>query len=217
MTNSANRVDRADYHPFRVGRRMMVVPAWLNPRLDPDLIPIRLDPGSTFGTGAHATTKLCLLAIERHLRPHDFVLDLGTGSGILAIAAAKLGASEVLAVDTDVESVHVARKNVEVNGLSEIVRVEEGSLANLIEAGIAERPPSFAIANILSNILVDFFNLGLTKAIAAEGLLVLSGILRSQTPQINSMLRRDGFEKLAQEQLEDRVCIIARRPKSTLA
>jgi ribosomal protein L11 methyltransferase len=211
MTSSANRIDRDDYHPFRVGRRLIVVPAWLEPELDPDLIPLRLDPGTTFGTGTHATTKLCLAALERHLKPGDAVIDLGTGSGILAIAAAELGASSVLAVDTDPESVRVATVNVELNGLAEIVNVQAGSLVDVVIVDRAETPAALVVANILSNILVSFFEQGLIEVIAPGGLLILSGILRSQTPDINAALRRHGLEKLAQEQLEEWVCIIARK------
>lgn len=212
MSSSANRVDRGDYRPFRVGRKLMVVPAWLDPDLEPDTIPIRLDPGTTFGTGAHATTKLCLMALERHLKPGDSVLDLGTGSGILAIAAAKLRASSVLAVDIDPESVSVAMENVALNGLSEIVCVEEGSLADVVNQEREVQQASVVVANILSKVIVDFFDQGLIETVQPGGLLILSGLLRSQTPQINATLRRYGVATLGQEQMEEWICLIVGRP-----
>ncbi len=213
MSSSANHIARDDYRPFRVGRKLMVIPAWLDPDLEPDTLPILLDPGATFGTGAHATTKLCLMALERHLKPGDSVLDLGTGSGILAIAAARLGASSVLAVDIDPESVNVATENVALNGLSEIVCVEEGSLADVINQEREVQQVSVVVANILSRVIVDFFDRGLLDTIDPGGLLILSGLLRSQTPQINATLRRHGVKTLGQEQMEEWICLIAGRPQ----
>src|SRR5436305_5708489 len=109
---------KANFKPLRVGRRLMIVPAWLNPPLAPDDLVIRLDPGMAFGTGTHPTTQLCLEAIERHARPGAAMIDLGTGSGILAIAAARLGPSQVLALDVDPEAVRVAGENVLANGVA---------------------------------------------------------------------------------------------------
>ncbi|MEK7785592.1 MAG: 50S ribosomal protein L11 methyltransferase, partial [Chloroflexota bacterium] len=94
---------KANYKPIRIGNRLVVIPSWLADRqsTEPPNIPILMDPGMAFGTGTHPTTQLCLALIEAHLKPDDTVLDLGCGSGILAIAAAKLGAKSVLAVDID--------------------------------------------------------------------------------------------------------------------
>src|SRR6185436_12087771 len=120
---------KVNFHPLRLGRRLMIVPAWLNPPLEPEDIPIRIDPGMAFGTGTHPTTQLCLAAIEKHLRPGQAVLDLGTGSGILSVAAAKLGAGPILALDIDAEAVRVARENTALNGVADRIQIEEGSLA----------------------------------------------------------------------------------------
>ncbi|MBI3362864.1 MAG: 50S ribosomal protein L11 methyltransferase, partial [Chloroflexi bacterium] len=115
--------------PIRIGRRLIVVPTWLSPELAPDDVPLRLDPGMAFGTGTHPTTQLCLAAIESYLRPGDSVLDLGAGSGILAIAAAKLetfhGTSppgRILALDIDDDAVRVARENIAANGVAASVQ-----------------------------------------------------------------------------------------------
>ena len=188
----------------------MIVPAALDPRLDPDVIPIRIDAGTAFGSGTHPTTQLCLQAIERHLVPGASLLDLGTGTGILSIAAAKLGAGPILALDNDPAAVHVALDNVALNRVADSVRVEQGSLAQALtgEFGFAKTP--LVVANILAGVLIDFFEQGLTRVLTPGGWLILSGILLTQTPEIRARLQWHGLKQLAQEQMDDWVCIIAR-------
>ena len=109
---------KAYFKPFRVGRRLVVTPPWEHPDLTPDDIPLVIDPGMAFGTGSHPTTQLCLTALEDFVQPGQAVADVGTGSGILAIAAAKLGASPVAANDNDPLAVKIARENAAANGVS---------------------------------------------------------------------------------------------------
>jgi ribosomal protein L11 methyltransferase len=202
---------KANFKPLRVGRRLMIVPAWLDPPLAPDDVPIRLDPGLAFGTGAHPTTQLCLAAIERHLRPGDALLDLGTGSGILAIAAAKLGASRVLGLDVDPEAVRAARENVIANGVADRVRIERGSLAEALAGEFGAREFPFVVANILARVIVELLGHGLAQAAAPGGLLVVSGLLDSQAYEVNAALNAQGLRPLAREHIEDWVAMIARR------
>jgi ribosomal protein L11 methyltransferase len=212
MNSSGNRIQEVNFHPIRIGRRLMVVPAWLDPPLEPEVIPIRLDPGLAFGTGTHPTTQLCLVALERHLTPGTSVLDLGTGTGILSIAAAKVGAGPILALDTDPEAVRVARENIAANRVADKIRVEQGSLAEVLAAQLGMAQTPLVVANILANVIINFFEQGLTQAVTPGGLLILSGILHTQTPEIRARLQWYGLEQLAQEHMEDWVCIIARRP-----
>lgn len=200
---------KQNFQPIRIGRRLIVVPAWLNAPLAPEDVPIRLDPGMAFGTGTHPTTQLCLSAIERHLQPRQSVIDLGTGSGILAIAAAKLGASRVLAYDIDTEAVRVARENVAANGVAGRVDVAHGSLAELLADGA--RTP-FVVANILASVIVRLFEAGLADLVEPGGLIVLSGILDSQAYEVRAALHLHGLTLVAQEHIEDWVALIARRP-----
>jgi ribosomal protein L11 methyltransferase len=204
---------KANFKPLRIGRRLVVVPAWLSesPAVDlsRDDVPIVLDPGMAFGTGTHPTTQLCLAAVERHLRPGQKVIDLGAGSGILSIAAAKLGSGPVLAYDIDAEAVRVAGENAALNGVAERLRVERGSLAELLAAG--ESAP-LVLANILARVLVDLFDQGLARLVDPAGLMVLSGILEAQAYEVRAALQRGGLTLAAQEQIEDWVAIIARRP-----
>jgi len=217
---------KANFKPLRAGKRLMIVPAWLDPPLGPDDIPIRLDPGMAFGTGTHPTTRLCLAAIERHLRPttatpqgNYAMIDLGTGSGILAIAAAKLqtrpGASlpgSILALDTDAEAVRVARENAEANGVADRIRVEQGSLTEFLAGQFgALQPAGLVVANILARVIVELLRHGLARTVAPAGLLVLSGILDTQAFEVNAALKAEGMTLLAQEHIEDWVAIIARR------
>jgi ribosomal protein L11 methyltransferase len=200
---------KQNFQPIRIGNRLIIVPAWLNPPLAPEDVPIRLDPGMAFGTGTHPTTQLCLSAVERHLQPGQSVIDLGTGSGILAIAAAKLGASRVLAYDIDAEAVRVAQENVAANEVAEGVQAAKGSLVELRAAGA--RAP-FVLANILATVIVRLFEEGLADLVEPGGLIVLSGILDSQAYEVRAALQMHGLELAAQEHIEDWVAIIARRP-----
>lgn len=204
---------KANFQPLRVGRRLMIVPAWLDPALAEGDIAIRLDPGMAFGTGTHPTTQLCLQAIERHLRPGQPVLDLGCGSGILSIAAARLGASAALALDIDPEAVRVARENAALNGVAEQVRVAQGSLAEALRGdyGAEWQGVPLVVANILARVIVKLLGEGLAETVAPGGLLVVSGILDSQAFEVIAALKAAGLQVAAHERQEEWVALIARR------
>jgi len=153
------------------GGRCIIVPTWIEHEPQPGQLVIRLDPGQAFGTGHHETTRLCLLALDEAVRPGMHVLDVGTGSGVLAIAAIKLGAAEVTAIDIDPIATEVARANCDANGIGPEVSISAGTLT----PGHAERYPL-----VVSNISTDA-NIALGPAFAQVvepgGRLVLSGIL----------------------------------------
>ena len=199
---------KANFQPIRVGKRLMIVPAWLNPPLAPDDVPIRLDPGMALGTGTHPTTQLCLAAIEKHLRPGQPVLDLGTGSGILAIAAAKLGSGPVWALDIDAEAVRVAGENAQANGVTEHIQIESGSLPEVLRANYSA---PLVVANILARVLNGMLDEGLAQTVSPDGLLILSGILDSQAYEVRAHLAPHGLRLVAQEHIDDWVALIARR------
>ncbi len=121
---------KARYHVLRIRRRLVVKPSWQAYDARPGDVVIELDPGMAFGSGLHATTQLCLQMLEDSLRPGDRVLDVGTGSGILALAAARLGAASVLAIDSDPLAAQVARENVQLNRLGQVVHVQSGTLGS---------------------------------------------------------------------------------------
>ena len=204
-----------DYHSFsprHIGRRFFVTPAnTLESLPAPEQILLRIDPGAAFGDGAHPTTQLCLAAVERHLQPGTPLIDLGAGTGILSIGAAKLGAGPILAVDIDGEAVRVAQANVALNQVEANVRVEQGSLAEVLAGryGLAQAP--LVVANILAHVLVDFFAHGLAETVTLGGLLILSGILRTQGPEIRARLGWHGMTLVAEERRAEWICVIARR------
>jgi ribosomal protein L11 methyltransferase len=176
------------YRPIHVGRSLVIVPAWL-PAPEGPLRPIFLDPGMAFGTGAHPSTRLSLAALEDHLRPGGSVADLGCGSGVLSIAAARLGAGRVLALDIDPEAVRAARENAARNGLGGAVEIHQGSLETLLE-----HPPfDLLLANILAPVLVDLLGQGLAEALAPAGVAVLAGILEAQ---VEGLVRAAGGQGL---------------------
>jgi len=175
---------KVNFKPLRIGRRLLIVPSWERAEAGPDDIVLSLDPGMAFGTGGHETTRLCLEQLETVLlgRPAGSpasVLDLGTGSGILAMAAARLGAGRVCAVDIDPEAVEVARENLAINGLAERIECSATPLEAL------DGPFDVILANILAEELVRLAP-QLTARLAPDGVLILSGILAGKEAFVRS-------------------------------
>ncbi len=194
------------YHPLRIGRRFWIQPSWraiLNPQPD-DLI-IQLDPGMAFGTGAHPTTQLCLAALEQLVQPGDRVLDLGCGSGILAIGAAHLGASRVLALDNDPVAVEVACANILNNHVADRVEAQLGVLGALTEMGW-----QVIAANILAAVIQELLAADhLLDHLAPGGRLILSGIIPEQAAAIVASLERLGANVTGVVEQEGWVAVLA--------
>ncbi|NLI20520.1 MAG: 50S ribosomal protein L11 methyltransferase [Clostridiales bacterium] len=175
------------YKPFRVGSRLVVKPSWEPYAAREGDVVVELDPGMAFGTGTHETTHMCLELLEKHLKPGMRVMDVGTGSGILAIAAAKLGAPEVLAVDIDPNAVRVATENVAKNNAAPQVRVVRGDLVNG-----ETLPCELAVANIVADAICMLAG-PLTRHLVPGGLLVCSGIIREREADVATAAQQAGY------------------------
>ena len=166
------------FKPLRVGSRFVVFPPWERAGLKRGQIRVQITPGMAFGTGTHATTQLCIQVLESRMKREGLsVLDVGTGSGILAIAAAKLGAQEVWAIDIDEVAIEGARENTEKNGVQGIVRIRKGGLGRIRKAF------DVIVANIDLRSLMRL-RMPLLRHLNDHGFLILSGILREQEESI---------------------------------
>lgn len=200
---------KVHYHPLRIGTRLVIRPLWTEMPLNPGDVEVALDPGMAFGTGTHPTTQLCLEALEATIQPGAKVLDLGTGSAILAIAAAKLGAVSVLALDNDPVAVEAALKNIEQNGVSDKIAAQEGSLETVITSA---RRFDLLLCNILARIIIQMCDEHLGDTIRPGGLGIFSGIIEEQAADVEAALRKTGLEPYARRVQGDWVVIEARRP-----
>ena len=176
------------FKPQRIGERFVVKPTWEAFSPAPGDLVIEIDPGMAFGTGLHATTRLCLRALERHVKSGDRIADVGTGSGILGVGALKLGASHADATDNDPLAVSIARENAAVNHLSDRLNAFESEVP-------PTGPYDIVVANILPDVLLDMRD-GLKSATRPGGILILSGIIE---PRVNDV--RTGFEAIGLETL----------------
>jgi ribosomal protein L11 methyltransferase len=226
---------KAHYPIRRIGERFVIVPSWLQYSEQPGDLVLNLDPGMAFGTGLHPTTQLCLLLLERYVQPNVRTLDLGCGSGILAIAAAKAGAQPVLAIDNDPIAVQATEENVERNDVAALITTVEGSLGPGAQLGhwlgsdwaIKQRnagpptqgPVSFEpdaefdliVANILANVHV-LLAPHLERALKPGGLLVTSGIIADREADVVAAFEAAGLEPLERMQEGDWVALAHRRP-----
>lgn len=175
------------YKPFRIGSHLVVKPTWEPYTPQPEDLVIELDPGMAFGTGTHETTNMCMQLLERYYQDGMRVMDVGTGSGILAIAAARLGADNVLAIDIDPDAVKVARENVALNGVSDAVRVVVGDLCKS-EA----MPCELAVANIVADAICMLAG-PLTRHLEKDGLLICSGIIREREQDVLNAAKEAGY------------------------
>ena len=177
-----------DYFQIEKVGRVVVRPAWREYQPLPNEVVVSLDPGAAFGTGQHPTTRMCLAVLQSLIEPGCRVLDVGTGSGILSIAALGLGAKECVAVDIEAQAVASARANAALNGLEEHIQVIEGSLQEAAEGG----PYDLVLANI-SAATIRALAPGLKAALTPGGVLVAGGIIEGREAECRLAIRRAGF------------------------
>lgn len=178
---------REHFRPLRVGARLVVSPSWIDyPQLPGDVV-VRLDPAGAFGSGEHPTTAMALTMLEQVVTPGARVVDVGTGSGILALAAAGLGAARVWALDIDETAVSCARENVRVNRLDAVISVKEGTLS-----GLDEGPVDVIVANIVAHVLVQLVP-EVTGRLRPGGTLVAGGIIRQREGDVLRALSAAGL------------------------
>jgi ribosomal protein L11 methyltransferase len=191
---------KQEYQAIEIGEHLTVIPKWLadTQAQNADRIPIYLEPGMAFGTGTHQTTQLCLQVLENLQLQNQRVLDIGCGTAVLSIAAAKLGASDVTAIDIDPVAVRVAAENVVENGVEEQVKVLEGDLL----AGIHEGGYDVAIANILRDIIIALAPQA-AAVVRPGGTLVVSGFIESQAVMVQSALEAADFEVRERRMMDD--------------
>jgi ribosomal protein L11 methyltransferase len=192
---------------LRVGKNLVIKPSWIDYEDQPGDVVIDLDPGLAFGTGYHPTTYSCLEALEELIKPGHSVLDVGTGSGILTIAAAKLGAAHITAVDIDGHAVRAAHKNFRRTGISDLVNAESGSIPSAATRG---RTYDVAVANISAR-GIRLVSPAIPDLLSPDGVFVASGIIVDQHEEAASAISDAGLVVDETRQREDWLTILCRR------
>lgn len=195
------------YHPVKISKRFTIVPTWetYHPVSSDELI-IELDPGMAFGTGTHPTTVMSLQALEKHVERNHTVIDVGTGSGVLAIGAALLKAASVRALDLDEIAVKAAGLNVKLNKVQDRVDVFHGNLLDAID-----NPADVVVANILAEIIMSFTD-DAFQAVKPGGIYITSGIIAQKKNDVKQALETSGFVIEDIMMMEDWVTIISKKP-----
>lgn len=203
---------REHYRPFQIGRRLWIQPSWQrsNPPRPNDIV-ITLDPGMAFGTGLHPSTQMCLQALEGIVQPGDSVLDVGTGSGILAIGAAKLGAAKVVAFDIDRVAVETTLDNAMQNRVQAKINCFQGELSAVVVS-----PWRIVVANILAPVLSTLLvDQRLLDYVAMDGRLILSGVIDEQMPRLVRDIEEVGGSVEATYTVRDWVCLVVKHKNAT--
>ncbi|WP_435924867.1 50S ribosomal protein L11 methyltransferase [Paenibacillus sp. DYY-L-2] len=204
------------FKPIRVSKRLTIKPTWEEyVPASPEEKIIELDPGMAFGTGTHPTTSLCLRTLEGVIQEGDEVIDVGTGSGILAIGAVRLGASRVLALDLDPVAVSSALENTRLNGLEDRIQVVESDLLSVLKKGSSaevdvQLPVRVVVANILAEIILLFVE-DVFEALQPGGYYIASGIYKNKEQSVEEALTAAGFEIEQTVREEDWVAFVARK------
>lgn len=176
------------YHPVQVGEHLVVCPSWEAYDRKPDEVVLTLNPGMAFGTGTHDTTRLCMELLEKYITPQDTVLDVGCGSGILAITAALLGANKIIGCDIDEVAVKVAGENAALNGVQDRIAFHQGDLTSQVEG-------SFQIicANIVADVIIRLSE-DAGRYLAKDSIFITSGIIDTREQDVLNALEQNGFQ-----------------------
>ena len=199
---------KAYYKPFKIGEKLAIRPSWTEYVAQPGDMVIELDPGMAFGTGTHETTALCASWLEELVTPGIKAMDLGTGTGILAIAAALLGAKDVLATDIDPVAVRIARENARINHVDGIVRTAEADVLQ----GIGETA-DLVVANIITDVIIMIAP-AVFRHVNAGGVFLCSGISRCRWDEIVEALEGAGFESIEKRERGEWAAFASKKPCS---
>ena len=195
------------YKPIPIGKRLLVLPAWYEQQ-DMTRVAVKIDPSMAFGTGTHPSTQLCLALVEDYVRLSQPVIDVGCGSGILSIAALKLGASHALGVDIDNASIKATKENAEANGVLKAMETGLGSVEEVVNGQFLVRQAPLVLANILAPIIIELFHEGLAGLVSTGGVLVLAGILLGQADSVLAAAQAQGLQFKERRQIEDWVALV---------
>lgn len=206
------------YQPIPIGEKLLIVPQWLSPENPEHRIPVVLDPGMIFGTGAHASTQMCLRALEQTIHGGERVIDLGSGSGILSIAALLLGAQEATGVDIDPKAEDIARENAALNGLAAPkFRAVTGNVIGdkAMMESLSEGGYDVVLANIVADVIIPLSAV-VPHFLRPDGVFICSGILNTRLPEVERAIEAAGLTITQREMQEDWCRLTARRSDSAL-
>ena len=192
------------YKPTKIGERIVIKPTWEAYTPEEGDILVELDPGMAFGTGTHETTILCTEALERYVKQGDIVYDIGCGSGILSIVAAKLGAEKVVGVDLDEVCIKVSNENIIINQVEDIIEVKKGNLLDVVEG-----KANIIVSNIIAEIIVEMIG-DLKSHLEDKGIFITSGIIEEKIPMVEKALLENGFKILETKQKNEWALILAK-------
>ncbi|MCM0648831.1 50S ribosomal protein L11 methyltransferase [Clostridium swellfunianum] len=190
------------YKPTKIGGKIVIKPIWEEYEAMKEDIIVEMDPGMAFGTGTHETTRMCIEALEKYVSPDSTVFDIGTGSGILAITAAKLGANHVVGVDLDPVAVDSAKSNVGFNKLDNI-EILHGNLMDVVEG-----KANIVVANIIAEVII-FLTDDVKSFLKPNGYFITSGIIKDRREDVINKLISSGFKIIEDNTLGEWCCIVA--------
>ena len=199
------------YKPLAIGKNLMILPAWVDPSLAKEHVPIIISPDMAFGTGTHPSTQLCLIALERYGCEDVDVIDIGCGSGILSILAVRQGAARVLGVDNDPDAIPSCYRNATLNSMEGRIIFEVGTHTDILarQDGLNHAP--VVLANILAPILTQMLHTGLADTVSENGLLILGGILDTQAEELIKLAQSKGLTLIDTLPAGDWVVLVFRR------
>ncbi len=200
------------YNPIPIGKRLLILPVWMEDTAS-GRIAVKIDPSMAFGTGTHPTTQLCLAMLEKYLQPGTKVIDVGCGSGILSIAARKLGSPHVLAVDIDPELVKATHENADANGIDDGLEIGSGSVSEICSGVFSLQHTPLVVVNILAPVILRLFDQGLSELVEPGGLLLLSGILDEQADGVVQRCLGEGYSLLEKAMIKDWVVLVFQKSR----
>ena len=191
------------YKPIKIGEKIVIKPTWEKYEKKDEEIVIELDPGMAFGTGTHETTIMCIEALETYMKKGDTVWDIGCGSGILSIVAAKLGAKKVIGVDLDKMCTKISNENIKINKVYDSVEIRHGNLFNSVD-----EKANIIVSNIIAEVIIDMVD-HIDEYLLKEGIFIASGIILEKVEKVKEKLIKKGLKILEIKYMDEWALIVS--------